>query len=127
MNFIPCRLEQNGAGLTVRLSDQIALPMPGERAERYRKVIGKALIFGLRPEHITEPRGESRDARCEFSAALDVIEPMGMETMVFFGMNGTEVCARCEPSSVPASGQSMRLYLNLNHMHLINPETQLVL
>src|SRR5437868_3822003 len=121
MNFIPCRLEQNGAGLTVRLSDQIALPMPGERAERYRKAVGKALIFGLRPEHITEPRGESRDAHCEFSAALDVIEPMGMETMVFFGINGVEVCARCEPSSVPAPGHSMRLCPNLTHMHLIDP------
>jgi multiple sugar transport system ATP-binding protein len=127
MNFIPCRLEQNGAGLTVRLSDQIVLPLPGQRAEHYRKAIGKPLIFGLRPEHITEPRGEGRDAHCEFSAALDVIEPMGMETMVFFGINGVEVCARCEPSSVPASGQSMRLYPNLTHMHLIDPETQLVL
>jgi len=58
---------------------------------------------------------------------LDVIEPMGMETMVFFGINGVEVCARCEPSSVPASGHSMRLYPNLTHMHLIDPETQLVL
>src|SRR5262249_17208675 len=28
MNFMPCRLEQNGAGLKVRLSDAIALPVP---------------------------------------------------------------------------------------------------
>ena len=58
---------------------------------------------------------------------LDVIEPMGMETMVFFSIGGTEVCARVEPSSVPGPGQSMRLYANLNHMHLIDPETRLVL
>src|SRR5262244_844532 len=28
MNFIPCRLEQNGAGLKVRISDAISLPVP---------------------------------------------------------------------------------------------------
>ena len=58
MNFMPCRLEQNGAGLRVRLSDSIALPVPASRAARYQPAVGKELIFGLRPEHITEPRRE---------------------------------------------------------------------
>jgi len=58
---------------------------------------------------------------------LDVIEPMGMETMVFFTVNGTEVCARVEPSTASTPGQPMRLYANLNHMHLIDPATELVL
>jgi multiple sugar transport system ATP-binding protein len=127
MNFVPCRLEQNGSGLLVRLSEQIVLPVPAERTERYRAAIGKSLSFGLRPEHITEPRGGNSDSRCEFTAALDVIEPMGMETMAFFGIGGTEVCARCEPSSVPPPGQSMRLYANVSHMHLIDPDSNLVL
>jgi multiple sugar transport system ATP-binding protein len=85
------------------------------------------LIFGLRPEHITEPRGEERDPRCEFSRTVDVVEPMGMETMVFFTVNGTEVCARVEPTAAGAPGYPMRLYANLNHMHLIDPATELVL
>jgi multiple sugar transport system ATP-binding protein len=127
MNFIPCKLEQNGSGLMARLSDQLALPVPADRTERYRGSAGKPLTFGLRPEHITEPRGTAADARCEFSVVLDVIEPMGMETMVFFSIGGTEVCARVEPSSVPGPGEAMRLYANLNHMHLIDPETRLVL
>ena len=58
---------------------------------------------------------------------LDVIEPMGMETMVFFAVQGTEVCARVDPSAATAPAQPMRLYANLNHMHLIDPQTDLVL
>jgi multiple sugar transport system ATP-binding protein len=128
MNFIPCRLEGNGSGLMVRLSDNLAFPVPADRSERYCSAMGKEITFGLRPEHITEPRGEGRDPRCEFSVALDVIEPMGMETMVFFTIAGTEVCARVEPTSVPGGpGQSMRLYANLNHMHLIDPDSHAVL
>jgi len=94
---------------------------------RYRPSVGKELTFGLRPEHITEPRGEGRDQQCEFTVTLDVVEPMGMETMVFFTVNGTEICARVEPSAATGPGQPMRLYANLNHMHLIDPATDLVL
>jgi len=127
MNFIPCKLEQNGTGLKVRLSEHLALPVPAGRTERYRAAAGRELIFGIRPEHLTEPRGGTRDEACEFSAAPDVVEPMGMETMVFFGVSGTEVCARVEPSSVAGPGQSMRLCANVNHMHLIDPDTRLVI
>jgi multiple sugar transport system ATP-binding protein len=52
---------------------------------------------------------------------------MGMETMVFFTVSGTEICGRVEPTAATGPGQPMRLYANLNHMHLIDPATELVL
>ena len=127
MNFMACRLEGNGGGLTLRVSDTLSFPVPAGRAERYRPHVGKDLTFGLRPEHVTEPRGEGRDARSEFTVTLDVVEPMGMETMVFFTIGGTEICGRVEPTSASGPAQPMRLYANLNHMHLIDPATDLVL
>ena len=127
MNFLPARLQSNGDGLLLRLAPELAFPVPPTHTARYQPSVGKDLILGLRPEHITEPRGEGREPRCEFAMTLDVIEPMGMETMVFFTVNGTEVCARVEPSTASAPGQPMRLYANLNHMHLIDPATELVL
>jgi multiple sugar transport system ATP-binding protein len=126
MNFIAGKLEQNGVGLKIRLSDAISLPVPESHAPRYRSVLGKEVLFGLRPEHVTEPRYNDREGR-EFTVTLDVVEPMGMETMVYFSINGTEVCGRVEPSSAKASGEPMRLYANVDHMHLIDPQTNLVL
>jgi multiple sugar transport system ATP-binding protein len=127
MNFLPARLQSNGDGLLLRVAPELAFPVPPTHTARYQPSVGKDLILGLRPEHITEPRGEGREPRCEFAMTLDVIEPMGMETMVFFTVNGTEVCARVEPSTASTPGQPMRLYANLNHMHLIDPATELVL
>jgi len=127
MNFIPCRLEQNGSGLTMRMSDNLGLPVPESQAARYRGAVGKSLLLGLRPEHITEPKGEQRVPRSEFTVTLDVVEPMGMETMVFFTVSGTEVCGRVDPPSATGPGEPMRLYANLGHMHLIDPQTDLVL
>jgi multiple sugar transport system ATP-binding protein len=127
MNFMRCNLEQNGAGLRARVSDKITLPMPAARSARYQSLTGKELMLGLRPEHITEPRRSDRDQNCEFEATLDVVEPMGMETMVFFKVNGQEICGRVDPGSAAGPGEKMRLYANMDHMHLIEPQTNLVL
>jgi multiple sugar transport system ATP-binding protein len=127
MNFIPCRLEQNGAELRVRLTDTIALPVPANKAARYGTAAGRELVLGLRPEHLTEPRHNGQNAGCDFSVALDVVEPMGMETMVFFTLSGTEICARVEPASAVAAGAMMPLRANMDHMHLIDPGSGVVL
>jgi multiple sugar transport system ATP-binding protein len=127
MNFIPCRLEQNGSGMRVRLSDTVALPVPESQTPRCRAAAGRELILGLRPEHLTEPRRGERDEGCAFPVTLDVVEPLGMETMVFFTVNGSEVCARVDPAAARGPGELMRLAANVEHMHLIDPATDAVL
>jgi multiple sugar transport system ATP-binding protein len=127
MNFVPAKLEANGSGLKVGLSDALAFPVPEGRTARYRGLIGKEVLFGLRPEHITETRGHNGGGHGhDFTITLDVVEPMGMETMVFFRINGGEVCGRVEPSAARAAGETMTLRANLDHMHLIDPATNLV-
>jgi multiple sugar transport system ATP-binding protein len=127
MNFIPCRLEGSGEELRVRISDAVALPVPAALAGRYRAAAGRELVLGLRPEHITEPRGNGAGAPAEFSATLDVVEPMGMETMVFFTILNTEICARVEPKSAVEAGATMRLQADMDHMHIIDPASGAVL
>jgi multiple sugar transport system ATP-binding protein len=127
MNFAPCRLEQNGASWRINIADGIAFPLPEGQAGRYRSATDKNLILGLRPEHLTEPRLHERGHRTEFTVALDVVEPMGMETLVYFRINGTEICGRVDPASVGAPGAQMTLQANLDHLHLIDPDTDLVL
>ncbi len=127
MNLLPCRLVQNGSGLTVRLSDWLSLPVPPSREVRYRPRVGDQLSFGLRPEHITEARGEVPPGAAAFEARLDVVEPMGMETMVYFVVDGTEVCGRVNPAAAGTVGEPMRLIADLNQMHLIDPRTEQVI
>src|SRR6185437_456503 len=45
MNFMGCRVEENGPALRVRLSDTISLPVPAARAARFRSLAGRELIF----------------------------------------------------------------------------------
>jgi multiple sugar transport system ATP-binding protein len=127
MNFLPCRLIEEGGGLSVRLSDTLSLPVPAASAARYRSRVDSELVFGLRPEHIIEGRGELPPGSAAFEVLLDVVEPMGMETMVYFIVSGVEVCARVNPEAAGTAGAKMRLVADMTHMHLIDPRTELVI
>ena len=121
MNFLPCRLEEIAGKLHVRLTDRIAFPLPLGRATRYQNVgRGEKLLLGLRPEHITEASASARSGIEAFDAVLDVTEPMGMETLVYFTLEGTQVCGRVNPNACARDGGSLRLAVDLNNMHLVN-------
>src|SRR5262245_44396384 len=115
-------------GLQVRLSDTIALPVPRARAARCRPHVGRSgLVFGLRPEPLTEARhngghgaGAAGPSIGLIDAALEVTEPLGMETLVFAG---TEICGRVHPSADVRPGVRLPLAAQLDHMHLIDEGT----
>jgi len=129
MNFIPCQLERaGGGGLNMRLSDKLTLPVPADRTSRYQGYVGKPnLILGLRPEHIIETRPHSEPNQHDFDMLIDVVEPMGMETLVYFTVGGEEVCGRVNPNAGTVEGRSMKLRADLNNMHLIDDSSGKVL
>ncbi|MBI3370270.1 MAG: sn-glycerol-3-phosphate ABC transporter ATP-binding protein UgpC [Betaproteobacteria bacterium] len=127
MNFLDCRLEQRATGLSLSLAGGLCFAVPVSRSERYRPWVGKPILFGLRPEHITDVRDHAREDRAEFTVTMDVVESSGMETMVYFMIGEAEVCGRVETSRAVEPGQSMQLQANLGHMHLIDPATNLVI
>jgi multiple sugar transport system ATP-binding protein len=121
MNFIPCSVEEANGSLSVRLTNELAFPVPPARAAQYQshRQNGK-LLLGLRPEHITEAGQHLEPGEVPFEAKLDVTEPMGMETLVYFPVNGTQVCGRVNPNAGARDGAPLRLAANLNNMHLID-------
>jgi multiple sugar transport system ATP-binding protein len=124
MNFLPCRLEQAGGSLRVRLSDEVVLPVPPSRAARYRAEVGRSgLTFGLRPEHLTEAKPNGEKQLGYIDAAIEVAEPLGMETLVFFRINGIDVCGRVSPNAGAREGTRLRLAASLDHMHLVDDAT----
>ena len=128
MNFMTCRLEDVGGKMHIRLTDRIAFPLPPARAERY-KTISRTdkLLLGIRPEHITEAKPHTEPGVEPFDVTLDVIEPMGMETMIYFIMEGAEICGRVSPNADARAGAPMRLAIDLNNMHLLNEATGAVI
>jgi multiple sugar transport system ATP-binding protein len=122
MNFIPCRMEEANGTLSIRLTDQLAFPVPAARAGHYRQHAANngKLLLGLRPEHITEAHAHLAPGEVPFDAHLEVTEPMGMETLVYFPINGTQMCGRVNPNAGARDGAPLKLAADLNNMHLID-------
>jgi multiple sugar transport system ATP-binding protein len=128
MNMVPCALEEAAGGLRLRLDGAIALPVPAAREARYRPHLGSAkLLCGLRPEHVFEQRPHLEPGQHPFEATPEVVEPMGNETLVFFAVNGTDVCARVDPGCGARPGAPLKLVADLRHLHLIDSESGRVL
>ena len=128
MNFMPCQLDQAAGALRVRLGDKLAFPVPENRTARYQPYVGKPnLVLGLRPEHIMETRPHVEPNQHDFDQLIDVVEPMGMETLVYFTLQGIEVCGRVNPNAGAVALQPMKLRADLSNMHLIDDTTGKVL
>jgi multiple sugar transport system ATP-binding protein len=109
----------------VVLGDGTALAVPAARSARYGGHVGRELEFGLRPEHITEQR--ERPDSVDIKVPVEVVEPMGMETLLHVLVAGAEATARIDPAATPKPGEMATLSLGMGHMHLLDPESGKVL
>jgi multiple sugar transport system ATP-binding protein len=54
---------------------------------------------------------------------VDVVEPMGMETLIHFFIGNQPICARVDPGTFARHGELLPLAADLNQMHLIDNES----
>ena len=122
MNMIPVKV-LNEARLWMHLPTGERLAIPPQRANRYAPYAGRDMTLGIRPEHLTEAAGRDRPGFGIIQAPVEVVEPMGMETMVHFQLAGVEMTARVAPETVARPGELLPLAADLNQMHLIDNAT----
>ncbi len=72
-----------------------------------------------------KPNGEKQLGYVD--AVIEVTEPLGMETLVFFRMNGVDICGRVSPDAGAKEGARMRLAASIDNMHLIDEASGRVL
>jgi multiple sugar transport system ATP-binding protein len=126
MNFLPVAVIDDG-GLKVRMADGASLSVPASRLDRYGPYKGKTVTLGIRPEHLTEVREGEKPGTQRMIANVDVVEPMGMETLVHFFVDGVAVCARVDPVTPARPGEKLQLSADMNNMHLIDDQTHKVI
>jgi multiple sugar transport system ATP-binding protein len=124
MNMLPARLEADGDGLALRLDNGASLAVPAERVAAYGPHVGRAMLLGLRPEGLTEDRG--KPSAVPLDVGIDLVEPLGVETLVYFRIGHHTVCGRVDPTTWPQPGTTMRLAAEMSQMHLIDPDSGLV-
>ncbi len=127
MNFVPCSISDGGAELGVRIGESLVLPVPAGRRDRYRAYSGRSMLLGIRPEHCFDAKTHQPAAgQAPFEIVAGVVEPLGIDTMVHFELAATPVCARVNSYAVSSEGERLAMVMDMNNMHLIDPQTDKV-
>lgn len=119
MNFLEAMLEAEGDGLFVILENGVQLAVPEARVSEYRHHAGQPVVFGIRPESISARM--DRPGFEPVNTNVDLVEPLGPETMIYFDIGSISMCASVDPENNPRPGTEMPLSFNMNRMHLFHP------
>jgi ABC-type sugar transport system ATPase subunit len=113
MNLVPV---QRGDSNQVRLVENgraIALPKPIAES-------ASALMLGMRPEDVDVAQGAIAPGQVDMPAIVEVVEPLGADTLVFTRMAGHPVVARVRPDVRPKPGETVDLRFDLARAHLFD-------
>ena len=127
MNFINATINVDGSdvyvtfeNVTVKLPDRYAVEEVMERD-------GQEVIFGVRPEAITdEATYVTEHPETAFAADVDVVEMLGAETYLYVTVNGAlPLTCRVDPTTSQSTvGQVVDLAIDTNRIHLFDKDTE---
>jgi len=129
MNLLRARIEATDTGLSVVVSQAGAETLKIGIREPLQSLVqrsGTEVIFGLRPEALTDEDGADRGARNVFvgECQIDVVEPAGSDTFAVTGLGGKEATARLRADANVKAGERVRLAFNLDKAVFFDPATE---
>jgi len=127
MNLLTARVTGSASAMALELGQREGSPLviPLQNAGLAPR-IGSTVVFGIRPEAITDPEGADRLSRqlVEADCAIEVVEPAGADTFAVTHIGGKEAVARLRADAKIHPGQVSRLAFNLDRAVFFDPDTQ---
>ena len=106
-------------------SAQFDIKPNGELASKLAAYNGKKVYVGIRPENLNLPGGDIAEQDNVINATVDVVEPLGAETMVIASVGGDQsIVARVDPHTGVRAGENIQLLADLSHLHAFDMETE---
>lgn len=124
MNFFDATLVGDSDGAYVD-AGVFRLKLPPDKAEQYKSVMGKEVIFGIRPDDIHDPEFMPANIRPEHvKVKVDVTEMMGNEVFLYLVADGKTFVARVDPRTNARVGKEIEVAMSMDHIHIFDKETE---
>lgn len=127
MNFINATVNVEGSDVYISF-ENVAIKLPERYAvEEVMERDGQEVIFGVRPEAITDESTFVTDhPDTAFAADVDVVEMLGAETYLYVTVNGSlPLTCRVDPTTSQSTvGQVVDLAIDANRIHLFDKDTE---
>ena len=124
MNFIPVTPNESDGALELRNGSFSILFRP-PRTGALRAYVGKQIILGIRPEDIflQQYRPDDIDG-VTLSAAVDVVEPIGSELLLYLLVDRIPVVARVDARATLQTGDQVEIVLNRTNVYCFDAATE---
>jgi multiple sugar transport system ATP-binding protein len=128
MNLLKGKVQRRDGGLYFVENgekDALTIPLKGALQTIASKYIDKEVVFGIRPENITnEPKDGSSTP---VTMAVEIAEPMGSESLVYLKSGTGYMIARIHGEHLFHPNEQVTIQLNLEKVALFDPETEQVI
>jgi multiple sugar transport system ATP-binding protein len=111
----PMNLVRGTVGEGALRTTSFSLPL----AEHYRGAVreGQAVVIGIRPEHIGHSSGSEGAV---LDVVVDVVEPIGHESIVYATAGSERLVAIFDPHDTPRAGETIALTVDADAVHLFD-------
>jgi multiple sugar transport system ATP-binding protein len=126
MNFAVARVEKEGNDVRLRMG-RWTVKLPEKKAKVLEEYgyIEKEVVLGVRPEHVhDEPVYIEQFSDCVVESAIDVVELLGSESLIYFTLEGTNFISRVKPRHNLYVGDTMKFAINPEKVHIFDKETE---
>ena len=122
MNFFPGQLTAQNSDLLVDLG-KFAMKLPKSQAHLYGSHVNQKVVFGIRPENISDRPEAGEHQQERVPAKVNVVEPLGSEVIVELGAGDHTFVARLDPTTTARPMHEMPVYFNMGRFHLFDAES----
>ncbi|AYD04727.1 sn-glycerol-3-phosphate ABC transporter ATP-binding protein UgpC [Neorhizobium sp. NCHU2750] len=112
MNFFDIR--RAGDGFALVGADGLKAPVPD--AAKVGLGAMEEAVIGIRPEHFLH----APDDPAAFAVTIDLVEPLGSDTLVHFNLAGVRTVARVNPELRPKVGEQLKLAAQPGKAHVFD-------
>lgn len=123
MNFIDGKIISESGMVFVSSNESVKISLLKEQTEKLGNYINKEVTIGIRPENISIAENNN-EKHYEIKTTLDVVEPMGNETIVYFNLSENPIIARVQSEERLNTSATYNLYMNLEKLHFFDRETE---
>src|SRR5512138_2100082 len=124
MNFFPGKLRKDNGKLMIDTGD-FAIAIPSKKAKPYESLVGKDVIFGIRPENIHDADFIPSNIDTEKVAVkVDLTELMGNEILLYMVSGKNTFVARVDPRSKLRVGQQAEVAFDMDNFHIFDAATE---
>jgi multiple sugar transport system ATP-binding protein len=128
MNLLKGNVEKLDGGLAFveeAKEHALTIPLRGPLETLAAKYVGKPIVFGIRPEHLSDQ--VSDPDHVPITATIEISEPMGSESIVYFKSATGSLIARVPGEHIYHPGEQLTVQLNMEKVHLFDSQTESII